>query len=48
MTAIAGVSWKHRCRKDITIAERPSASLDALPTPAFDLVDFDAYERAVR
>jgi anaerobic magnesium-protoporphyrin IX monomethyl ester cyclase len=40
---IAGVSWKNRGEHQHN-PERPVAPLDALPLPAFDLTDFDAYQ----
>ncbi|ABF39877.1 Fe-S protein, radical SAM family [Candidatus Koribacter versatilis Ellin345] len=41
---ISGVSWKIRdhCEHNV---DRPTQPLDALPLPAYDMVDFDAYER---
>ena len=42
---IQGLSWKSE-GQPLHNQERQVQSLDALPTPAFDLVDFDAYERA--
>jgi radical SAM superfamily enzyme YgiQ (UPF0313 family) len=41
---VAGVSWKHRGEHKHN-PERPVAPLDALPLPAFDLTDFDAYQK---
>ena len=43
--SIAGLSCKSEGRKQHN-AERRVERLESLPTPAFDLVDFDAYERA--
>jgi radical SAM superfamily enzyme YgiQ (UPF0313 family) len=42
---VRGVSWKHD-GQHVRNIERPVQPLESLPTPAFDLVDFDAYERA--
>jgi radical SAM superfamily enzyme YgiQ (UPF0313 family) len=42
---VRGVSWKNEGRHQHNL-ERPVQPLEALPTPAFDLVDFDAYQRA--
>ena len=42
--SIAGVSWKSAAKNHHN-ADRPTDLLDALPIPAYDLVDFDAYER---
>ncbi len=41
---IAGVSWKSRGQRRHN-PDRHVEPLDALPIPAFDLTDFDAYER---
>src|SRR6201985_774147 len=41
---IAGVSWKNNGRR-VHNLDRHVEPLDALPIPAFDLTDFDAYER---
>ena len=38
--------WFKRDGKVIQNADRPASRLEDLPTPAYDLVDFDAYERA--
>jgi radical SAM superfamily enzyme YgiQ (UPF0313 family) len=43
--SIAGLSYKSEGRKQHN-PERRVERLESLPTPAFDLVDFDAYERA--
>jgi anaerobic magnesium-protoporphyrin IX monomethyl ester cyclase len=43
--AIAGLSWKRGSHREHNI-DRHVQSLDSLPVPAYDLVDFDAYERA--
>jgi radical SAM superfamily enzyme YgiQ (UPF0313 family) len=43
--AIQGLSWKRDGDKQHN-PERKVQRLDSLPTPAFELVDFDAYERA--
>ena len=43
--AVLGVSWKSDSHKQHN-PERPVQRLESLPTPAFELVDFDAYERA--
>ena len=40
-----GLSWKSDGHKQHN-PERRVQRLESLPTPAFDLVDFDAYERA--
>ena len=42
--SIAGVSWKSAAKNHHN-ADRPTDLLDALPIPAYDLVDFDAYEQ---
>ncbi len=42
---IHGVSWKNEGKPRHNL-ERRVQPLENLPTPAFDLVDFDAYERA--
>jgi radical SAM superfamily enzyme YgiQ (UPF0313 family) len=42
---VRGVSWKNGDRHQHNL-ERPVQQLESLPTAAFDLVDFDAYERA--
>jgi anaerobic magnesium-protoporphyrin IX monomethyl ester cyclase len=42
---VRGISWKNDGRQ-LHNPERPVQLLESLPTPAFDLVDFDAYERA--
>jgi anaerobic magnesium-protoporphyrin IX monomethyl ester cyclase len=42
---IKGLSWKSDGRQQHNL-ERKVQPLESLPTPAFDLVDFDAYERA--
>jgi anaerobic magnesium-protoporphyrin IX monomethyl ester cyclase len=41
---IAGVSWKNNGRR-VHNLDRHVEPLDALPIPAFDLTDFDAYEK---
>src|SRR3954453_17280212 len=41
---IAGISWKTGVMRTHN-ADRPVQHLDDLPLPAFDLVDFDAYEK---
>ena len=41
---IPGVSWKHGQMPQHN-PERRVQLLDSLPTPAYDMVDFDAYER---
>ena len=41
---IAGLSWKSNGRR-IHNLDRHVEPLDALPIPAFDLTDFDAYEK---
>lgn len=41
---IAGVSWKNGDRREHNV-DRPTHPLGALPMPAYDMVDFDAYER---
>ncbi len=38
--------WFKRAGKIVMNPDRPSTPLSALPLPAYDLVDFDAYERA--
>jgi anaerobic magnesium-protoporphyrin IX monomethyl ester cyclase len=45
LDAINGLSWKSDGQSHHN-AERRVQPLESLPTPAFDLVDFDAYERA--
>jgi anaerobic magnesium-protoporphyrin IX monomethyl ester cyclase len=42
---IDGLSWKHEGIAHHNV-ERRVQPLESLPVPAFDLVDFDAYERA--
>lgn len=42
---VNGLSWKEQ-GQPVHNPERRVESLEALPTPAFDLVDFDAYEKA--
>ncbi len=42
---IKGLSWKRNGQQQHNL-ERRVEPLELLPTPAFDLVDFDAYERA--
>ncbi len=42
---ISGVSWKSATQRQRN-PDRRVEQLDSLPTPAFDLVDFDAYEKA--
>ena len=42
---VAGVSWKH-VQMPQHNPDRHIEPLDSLPTPAYDLVDFDAYQRA--
>jgi radical SAM superfamily enzyme YgiQ (UPF0313 family) len=42
---VPGLSWSRNGRKQHN-PERRVERLESLPTPAFDLVDFDAYERA--
>jgi anaerobic magnesium-protoporphyrin IX monomethyl ester cyclase len=44
LETIAGLSWKRSGRLERN-HERRIQLLEALPTPAFDLVDFDAYAR---
>jgi anaerobic magnesium-protoporphyrin IX monomethyl ester cyclase len=44
LDGIAGVSWKHRGRRTHNV-DRRVEPLDALPVPAFELTDFDAYEK---
>jgi anaerobic magnesium-protoporphyrin IX monomethyl ester cyclase len=44
LDGIAGVSWKSRGHRKHNV-DRRVEPLDALPVPAFDLTDFDAYER---
>ena len=44
LEGIAGVSWKSRDQRRHN-ADRRVEPLDALPAPAFDLTDFDAYEK---
>src|SRR4051812_24336586 len=41
---IAGLSWKSG-NGAVHNVDRPTQPLDALPLPAYDMVDFDAYER---
>jgi radical SAM superfamily enzyme YgiQ (UPF0313 family) len=41
---IAGLSWKRNGLR-VHNTDRPVEPLDALPIPAFDLTDFDAYEK---
>jgi anaerobic magnesium-protoporphyrin IX monomethyl ester cyclase len=41
---IAGISWKTGVMRTHN-PDRPVEQLENLPTPAFDLIDFDAYER---
>src|ERR1700728_4577556 len=43
LDGIAGVSWKSRGLRKHNV-DRHVEPLDALPLPAFDLTDFDAYE----
>jgi anaerobic magnesium-protoporphyrin IX monomethyl ester cyclase len=45
LDAINGLSWKSDGQSHHNV-ERRVQPLESLPTPAFDLVDFDAYERA--
>ena len=45
---IAGLSWKCCRTSTNTMQIEPTDLLDALPIPAYDLVDFDAYERVMR
>jgi radical SAM superfamily enzyme YgiQ (UPF0313 family) len=42
---VKGLSWKSNGHQQHNL-ERKVQPLESLPTPAFDLVDFDAYERA--
>ena len=42
--SVRGISFKHR-GEAIQNPERPVESVERLPTPAFALADFDAYER---
>jgi radical SAM superfamily enzyme YgiQ (UPF0313 family) len=42
---VRGVSWK-KDGQHLRNLERPVQPLESLPTPAFGLVDFDAYEQA--
>jgi anaerobic magnesium-protoporphyrin IX monomethyl ester cyclase len=44
LEGIRGVSWKSATQRQHN-PDRRVEHLDELPTPAFDLVDFDAYER---
>jgi anaerobic magnesium-protoporphyrin IX monomethyl ester cyclase len=44
LDGIAGVSWKSRGLRKHNV-DRHVEPLDALPIPAFDLTDFDAYEK---
>jgi anaerobic magnesium-protoporphyrin IX monomethyl ester cyclase len=44
LDGIPGVSWKHRGRRTHNV-DRRVEPLDALPVPAFELTDFDAYEK---
>ncbi|MGC2403227.1 MAG: radical SAM protein [Acidobacteriaceae bacterium] len=44
LEGIAGVSWKYRGERRHN-PDRHVEPLDALPVPAFDLSDFDAYEK---
>ncbi len=44
LEGIAGVSWKSNGQRRHN-PDRHVEPLDALPVPAFDLTDFDAYER---
>ena len=44
LEGIAGVSWKSNGQRRHN-PDRNVEPLDALPVPAFDLTDFDAYER---
>jgi anaerobic magnesium-protoporphyrin IX monomethyl ester cyclase len=41
--AIAGLSWKRGEKREHNL-DRPTEILDQLATPAYDMVDFDAYE----
>jgi anaerobic magnesium-protoporphyrin IX monomethyl ester cyclase len=41
---IAGLSWKSNGQRHHNV-DRKVEPLDALPIPAFDLTDFDAYEK---
>jgi len=45
LEGIRGVSWKDATQRQHN-PDRRVEQLDSLPVPAFDLVDFDAYERA--
>lgn len=45
LEGVHGISWKASSHRQHN-PERRVQHLDALPTPAFDLVDFDAYEKA--
>lgn len=45
LDGVAGCSYR-RGGEVVSNPDRPMAPMDELPTPAFDLVDFDAYERA--
>ncbi len=45
LDAVDGLSWKVGGHQQHN-RERRVQALESLPTPAFDLVDFDAYERA--
>ena len=42
---VAGLSWKHASHREHNV-DRHVQPLDSLPVPAYDLVDFDTYERA--
>ena len=42
---VKGLSWKRDGQKQHNV-ERRVEQLESLPTPAYDLVDFDAYEKA--
>lgn len=44
LVGIAGVSWKNHGRRTHN-PDRRVEPLDALPVPAFDMTDFDAYEK---
>jgi hypothetical protein len=38
--------WFKRDGRIVQNPDRPAAPLSSLPAPAYDLIDFDAYERA--
>ena len=46
LDGLAGVCWRDAGGDVRLNPDRPMARMDESPTPAYDLVDFDAYERA--